>query len=292
MLVLIGAIGLMVSAPYWLSVIRIHGADLFITPFLAQHQSDISPGQIEQIFNFQPAGTSLSFIWNWLILAGLFWAVFNRNFLIVGIFFVFWWIPREGIWLVSIPAAILSGSGFVFVLLPFFMKIFKTSPETRPPLAPGVLGLILVILILANAFFSINTSISDPEWHINRDQIEALSHLRENIPKGGRVVILGNVGLAEWAPAILQREVLNLEYGLEWQPDELYKVRAINAAIEKNDDEGMIHALGEYCEDSQIYLITIKDENPEALGNSMVHNNSLRLIDSTPALDLYILHMD
>ena len=70
-LMILGLIGIIISAPYWLSVLHNHGSDFFITPFLGQHQSSVSPGQIQNFISFQPAGTSLSFIWNWLIIAGL-----------------------------------------------------------------------------------------------------------------------------------------------------------------------------------------------------------------------------
>jgi hypothetical protein len=147
MLLLVGITGMLVSAPFWLIVMRNHGVDFFIIPFLGQHQSDISPLQIEQILSFQPAGAYLGFIWNWLIFAGLIWAVLKRHFLVVVIFVIFWLIPREGVWLVAVPAAILAGMGLVYVLWPLFEKAFQISSGSRPPLAPGILAVILVILV-------------------------------------------------------------------------------------------------------------------------------------------------
>ena len=72
-----------------------------------------------------------------------------------------------------------------------------------------------------------NVSISDPDWYINQNQIAALKIFQDNIPRNAEVVIIGNIALAEWGPPILQREVLNIEYGLEWQPEELKKINEI-----------------------------------------------------------------
>ena len=46
MLLVLGTIGLLISAPYWLSVMQNHGVNFFIIPFLGQHQASTAPGQI------------------------------------------------------------------------------------------------------------------------------------------------------------------------------------------------------------------------------------------------------
>ena len=160
----------------------------------------------------------------------------------------------------------------------------------RPPLAPGILIVILVILIIANALFTVGVFIAESEWYISRNQIASLTELQTEIPENGRVVIVGNIALAEWAPAILQREVLNIEYGLEWQPDELEKVKAINEAIEENDFAAMIMAIEVYTDDQQVYLIASKDDR-STLQDSMPQNAALLLVLSTAELDLNILEI-
>jgi hypothetical protein len=291
MLLLVGITGMLVSAPFWLIVMRNHGVDFFIIPFLGQHQSDISPLQIEQILSFQPAGAYLGFIWNWLIFAGLIWAVLKRHFLVVVIFVIFWLIPREGVWLVAVPAAILAGMGLVYVLWPLFEKAFQISSGSRPPLAPGILAVILVILVFANALFSMGAFIAEPEWRISREQISSIVNFQEEIPESGRLIVLGNIALAEWAPAILQREVLNIEYGLEWQPDELEKVKAINEAIQENNFEAMLEAVDHYTGDQQFYLITTLDDFSE-IQDSIPENVITVQILSNPELELHFIKIE
>ena len=288
MLLVLGTIGLLFSAPYWFSVMQNHGVNFFITPFLEQHQASTAPEQIEQIISFQPAGKYLSFMWNGLILAGLIWSILKRHFMIVLIFILFWLIPREGLWLVAIPGAILASMGFVYVLLPLFSKAFQVTDDHRPPLAPGILGIILVILVFANAIFAINVIISEPEWKISRDQIDALTEFQEIIPKNSGVIILGNLAMAEWAPVILQREVLNIEFGLEWQPDELEKAKAINATLADDDFENLIAAVAASTVDHDIYLISSSNENVR-FQNILKKSNRIIHVATTPDAELFIL---
>jgi hypothetical protein len=292
MLIILGTIGLLNSAPYWLSVTQNFGAGFIIKPFLEQHQISTSLGQFEQIISFQPAGEYLSFIWNGLILAGLIWTILQRQFTIVTVFVVFWLIPREGIWLVSIPGAILAGCGIVYVLQPLFSKASQINNSDRLPLAPGILGVIFFILVIGNSIFAINVMISDPEWMINRDQIDALSDFQEVIPINGKVIILGNLATAEWAPVFLEREVLNIEFGLEWQPDELGKAHAINTALEDDNFEDLIMAIKDYTNDHEAYLIssTTTTEHDQ-YENILQKNHNIIHLATTPGADLYVLEI-
>ena len=174
----------------------------------------------------------------------------------------------------------MAGIGLYFLGGPPFLKAFQTSSNTRPPLAPGILGLILVILVFANAFFSITASITEPDWYISRNQIDTLGKFRDQIPNNASVIIIGNTALAEWAPVILEREVLNIEFGLEWQPDELKMIQAINASIEKDDFEGMIYALETYTGEHQVYLVSTLNDL-DRFQESLPQNLTLHLIAST-----------
>jgi hypothetical protein len=290
-LILVGIIGLAISAPYWLSVMRNHGSDFFITPFLGQHRSsESSYQQITSILSFQPSGVYLGFIWNWIILAGLFWAALNRQFLVLVNFWIFWLIPREGPWLVAIPGAILAGMGIVNILIPLLKDAFQKVTKDQPLLAPGVLITLLVLGIFANTLITIHAFIASAEWYLDRSQISSLERFHNEIPREARVIVVGNIGLAEWAPALLQREVLNIEYGLEWQPDELWKVRAINSALEEENWGLVIPEIKEYSQDKQIYLVATP-EGFHALQNTLPAGYRLSPIESTENLLLYLLEI-
>ena len=290
MLGFIGVIALLTSSPFWLTVMQNHGNDFFITPFIAQHQGILPTIQIEHIISFQPAGELLSFPWNWLILAGLIWAVLKNYRLIVLLFLVFWLIPREGLWLVSIPGAILAGIGVIYICKPLFEKFLHNPKNALPPIGFGILAILFFITVFANILFTFNNLVSDEsEWYVSRDQVRALRNFKDSIPAEGRVIIISNTGVAEWAPAILQREVLNIEYGLEWQPDELELVEAINNNLKDRDFNGMTAATKIYSDDPLVYIIAAPEDLDQMIKET---EQNISEIDSSPPLNLYILYIN
>ena len=269
LLVLTGLTGLLVSAPYWLMVIRNHEFGVFMTTFLTQQDSASLLNQIRYFVTFKPADmiTFVSdegiygFLFDWLIFAGLIWAVLNKQGFQVAIFLSVWLIPREGSWLVAIPAAWLAALGIVHLVWPLLQNAFSTSgANTRPPLAPGLLALILVLLIVAGSVNSLNDLKNQAELQISTAAVETLRHERQNIPTGEHVIVAGNGALREWAPALLEREVLNCEFGLEWQPAELQQVYLINDAIDANDLVTAMIVVRAYSGDSRLWLIGDPDQ--------------------------------
>lgn len=263
-LLLTGLTGLLVSAPYWLTIIRRHEFGGFTTTFLTQQDASSLLNQIRYLVTFKPADmiTFVSdegiygFLFDWLVFAGMTWAVLNKQAFQVMIFFAVWLIPREGSWLVAIPAAWLAALGIVHLVWPLLQKAFSASgSNNRPPLAPGLLALILVLLIVAGAANTLHDLQNQPELQISAAATETLRQDRQLIPANAHVLIAGNVALREWAPALLEREVLNCEFGLEWQPDELKQVYLINDAIDANDLATAMAVLQGYSGDSRIWLI-------------------------------------
>ncbi len=268
-LLLTGLTGLLVSSPYWLTIIRHHEFGGFTTTFLTQQDASSLLNQIRYTITFKPADmiTFVSdegiygFLFDWLVFAGLIWAVLNKQVFQVVIFFAVWLIPREGCWLVAIPAAWLAASGIVHLVWPLLQKAFSTRGAiNRPPLAPGLLALILVLLIVAGAMNTLHDLQNQPELQISAAATETLRQEQQRIPADTHVLIAGNGALREWAPALLEREVLNCEFGLEWQPDELKQVYLINEALDTNDLATAMAVVQGYSGDSRLWLIGDPDQ--------------------------------
>ncbi|HEY5270650.1 MAG TPA: hypothetical protein VII97_09960 [Anaerolineales bacterium] len=268
-LLLTGLTGLLVSAPYWLTIIRHHEFGGFTTAFLTQQDATALLNQIRYMVTFKPADmiTFVSdegiygFLFDWLVFAGLIWAVLNKQAFQVVIFFAVWLIPREGSWLVAIPAAWLAASGIVHLVWPLLQKAFSANgANNRPPLAPGLLALILVLLIVAGAVNTLHDLQNQPELKISAPATETLRQDRQMIPTDAHVLIAGNGALREWAPALLEREVLNCEFGLEWQPDELKLVYLINDALDANDLATAMAVVRGYSGDTRLWLIGDPDQ--------------------------------
>lgn len=263
-LVLTGLTGILISAPYWITIFQRHELGGFTSAFISQQDASALLNQVRYLITFKPADmiTFVSdegvygFLFDWLIFAGLIWAILNKQVFQVIIFLAVWLIPREGSWLVAIPAAWLAALGIVYLVFPIIQKAFSAmGVNKRPPLAPGLLTIILVLLMIGNAVFSLTDLKNQSELQISPEVIENAEQARQVIPAGAHILIAGNGALREWAPALLEREVLNCEFGLEWQPDELKKVNLINDALADNDLAGAIQVARDYSGDTNFWLV-------------------------------------
>ena len=196
------------------------------------------------------------FLFDWLVFAGVIWSVLNKQTFQVLILFTFWLVPREGTWMVSIPAAGLAATGFIQLVWPLFQKAFKPeNAKARPPLAPGLLALTLVLLMVAGAVNALQYLQNQTALNISAAAIESLRQEQALIPPDAHVLVAGNLALIEWSPSLLEREVLNCEFGLEWQPDELRQALLIDKALDDNDIAGAMAVDRGYSGDTSVWLV-------------------------------------
>lgn len=264
LLLLTGLTGLVVSAPYWLTIILHHDLGIFMNAFLSQHADGAIINQIRYMITFKPADMILfvsdegtyGFLFDWLILAGLIWAMLNNRFYYVVIFFTLWLVPRLGSWLVAIPGALLAGFGIVYLVWPLFQNAFSSHKvNERPPLAPGVLLLILAMVLIASPLLAVHDMLNRVELKFTPVEAVTLYQEQAAIPENAHVLIAGNGALREWAPALLEREVLNCQFGLEWKPADLKIVYLINDALDGNDLAKAMTIIHAYTGDTIVWLV-------------------------------------
>jgi len=296
-MLLTGLTGLLVSAPFWQTIIRHNEFSGFTTTFLAQQDASAFYNQIRYIITFKPADMLTfvgdegiyGFLFDWLVFAGLIWAVLHKHAFQAALFIGVWLIPREGSWLVAIPASWLAASGIVHLVWPLIQKPFLTrSANKRPPLAPGLLALILVLLSMGSAINALYDLQNQPELFISAAMVETLRLEQQIIPANAHVLIAGNGALREWAPALLEREVLNCEFGLEWQPDELKQVYLINDAINANNLPAAMAVIQGYSGDSRLWLIGDPDQVAKLVKGSD-QTLEISVQDQTPELVFAII---
>lgn len=298
-LLLTGLIGLLVSAPYWLTIVLRHEFGGFTAAFLSQQDAPALFNQIRYMVTFKPADMLTfvgnegiyGFLFDWLVFAGLIWAVLNKQVFQVFLLFAVWLIPREGSWLVAIPAAWLAALGIIHLGWPLFQKAFSfAGVKDRPPLAPGLLGMVLVLLAVGGAMNAVRDLQNQSGLKISVSAIDTLQQDRQMIPTGEHVLVAGNAALREWAPALLERDVLNCEFGLEWQPDELKQVYLINGALDANDLSAAMEVVLSYSGDTRLWLIG----NPEkfaALAADADPSLDISIQDRTPDLVFAVIQM-
>jgi hypothetical protein len=263
-LILVGIIGLLVSSPYWITILIRQDVEPFIKAFLSEQDGSAFINQIRYMITFKPADMITfigdegvyGFLFDWLIFAGLIWAFLNKQLFQILMFFSLWIIPREGCWLVVLPAALLAGWGTVNIVLPLLNKAFiKLVKPGRLPLAPGVLALLLVLIAVMGSVNAVQALQGQSEMNVSPEFIADLHSMKNSLPEDGHVLVVGNTALREWAPALLERQVINCEFGLEWEPDELEIVRLVNASLQTGKLLAALEIIKEKIEIEDLYIV-------------------------------------
>ena len=228
-LALAAAVLLAASAPYWLAVARVHGAGLFITAFMGQGGGDegLLRGFVDRALQFPVAQSPYGALWNALILAGVVWSVARGRWRLPVWLAAMLFVPREWDWLVGVPAALLAAEGVV-----------AAAGWLQPRLANRRVGTVLALALLLYAALNVlvvarlYAATQDPRR--SRDTLAAAEWARANLPATARFVVVDD-SVREWFPHAVQREVVNVSQGSEWQPAENAVIRAFNRDLEACD---------------------------------------------------------
>jgi hypothetical protein len=256
-LALIGVVGMAVSVPYWLTVMSNHGRGIFFTSVAGQLQGENDPflfRALKDLISLNISGGGYPFLWNVLFFAGLFWAIFNRRWLLTALFFALFLIPGEGEWIIPILAAVLAGSALSEWLVPYFGQLLQ--PYAQRKLLAGTMLIVLCVGLLYASYDALREMIYDNQARITADQISDLEQARQVIPPNANVVVFGTDAVLEWSPTLLQRDVLNVKYGLEWQPSKLARVQALYKALKESTGwSEMLQVLKTFGFDGDVYLV-------------------------------------
>jgi len=261
----VGVVGLALSSPYWLTVLSAHGIDLFLTPFAAQHGS-LTKRIAELVFG----AATLRIVWN----AAVIWRVFlyyglleawlRKQFGLIFWVVLLYLIPRE-IWVMSVPAAVCIGFGVECLLeriqeAPFLQR--TSNPKALRAVIVVSLFLVAVVLSYSHTTTALSELINSEEQDISTVKIDELKQMQAFITTDAPVCVAGNWGLIEWSPALLQREVLNNHYGLEWQPAAGQTARAFTDLLMSSppDAEAILtYAQARYGVTNELYIIASRD---------------------------------
>jgi hypothetical protein len=278
---MIGATGMLVSAPYWLTVMLNHGRGFFILPVLAQFhtggKSPYLPSLLNELANFNVTYGNGAFFWEIVIFLGLLWLLVNRKPAIPVAFGVLLIIPRESVWMIAIPAALLFAYGFGDVLLPLFRPVLDMSSRLKKCCVIGVTALAMLGLA-SQSFALVDALIADQQWKLTRLQFEGVKNAAALIPPKANVLVLGNDALLEWAPHLLQREVINTKFGLEWQPGKLEKINILNGTLQTAATwDDVLKAVAKMNGQSRIYVLSTQKRLLTALNKDSTVPFTLKL---------------
>ncbi len=232
----IALIGLLVSAPYWLTVIGHHGLGIFSGALF--HQFDTGQklsffqGALDRVLALDfSSPRNNSFLWSALTFLGMLSCLTGPAFYLPVLFMLFSLLPREGIWLSAMLAALLAGRGLFLLIEDLYSKMKELSAARRSWIGP-LLAAVFLVAAVYGAVHAVVSLVNDRQWALEPAQVAALEKYAGLIPPDADVIVVGNDALLEWAPRLLQREVVNTPYGLEWQPNELTRVDRFNRELE------------------------------------------------------------
>jgi hypothetical protein len=292
-LLCIGLTGFALSAPYWLPVILNHGLQIFLTPTGMQYELSEPVTFLRRFqanwFTYSAIQLDGVFFWTIAILLGAGWLVWRRRYFLPLAFLALFSIPRENAWVTVFPAALLIAYGVADVLVPTVKSLSVFTLPIRTKAMWGALGLIVISMIL-QAFELINLQVRNENWKLASAQIETLRQARRIIPAAAPVIVLGNGGLREWSPYLLQREVLNTEFGLEWQPDEYHRIISTNQELDKAANwQEVADAVRSLTGQKQVYVVVDPGQLPE--GFEMTEAGPFFGKIKTPQLQIGILEI-
>jgi hypothetical protein len=242
-LMIAGLIAAGLSGPYWATVIRNHGALFLVEGVRGQHGGfgeDIWHALLN--FGIWQVG-QVPFIWHVSIIWASLRALLQRNFALLGWFMVLSVIPREGVWMAAIPAAVLAGVG-CSQLVDLLRTNLPGAPTGGPPRAVLAAGLLLLgTNMIVPPMISISRMVQEDksaQVGDGKDRFRprssvsayrAIQAAAEHTSAEGRFVVLANGNLKEWFPHLAHRTVLNTIYGSEWDPDEATMIRSLQRQV-------------------------------------------------------------
>ena len=288
---IVAVTGMIVAMPYWAAVMSYHGRGLFLYPILAQYdgvqEQSFFQVFVQTLMNFSVVQDGSAFFWSLAIFLGWLWQISRGQFVLPITFLALLGVPREGIWLTALPASMLFAHGFVDVLLG---SMRPASETTKGAKSSAFVSLVVLIgFVMAFQSFAVSEAlIADQQWKITPEQIEMVEGSRSLIPEDAKVLVIGNDALLEWSPYLLQHEVINTKFGLEWKPGLSQSVALLNRRISDAQTwDEVLQAVIKFNGSQRVYVLSSEKKLLTKLNlNSSVPFN---LKIETPAIQLGIL---
>ena len=237
-LFLAGGVTVLLTSPWWLTVIGRYG----LLPFVAASDNAITPlSSFLAALLLQFPNQPLLEIWSVLGLVGLLLCLKDRK----------WVLP---LW--TLAVALLQGRGWpAFIEVPFALIVgialarilslvgASAKQENTPESLQGwyeildgigaKVGLIYIVGISLLAAF-----IAAPKTSLSQSQVDAMTWVSTHTPAASKFVVMtgvpdsGSDPVIEWFPAFAQRVSVVTPQGYEWEPHEFARRQASDASLQ------------------------------------------------------------
>jgi hypothetical protein len=292
-----GCVAILISSPYWVTVMRNHGIQLFSSVFMAQ-SSGISASFtriLETLLQFQ---ARISFFNFFPVAFVIFWGILQlllRQKLspLATAFICYLGFPREG-WTIGIFVAIGFGVGISALL--------KMGATLRRNV--NFFALFLIILVSINVIVDVYFSVyvryqakEEPEYWPSL--LQATEWVQSAVDSDKKIVIATDLPiLLEWFPYLTSRTVLNMGFGTEWVPQRQQQIAEFNKTLSQNGFGDLQETVYSYFGYREFLFVLIKPADqyeqsdlasinvglhplPGNLGNPVYRNEKVLIYDCT-----------
>lgn len=287
LIVALGAVVLLMTSPWWITVLIRHGVDPFRAASKTSEWEPLTSERIVSLLKIFDDGLGLPL--SGLAVIGWLLSVARKDwFLPVWFITIFLTTPRHGPTPAAMPLAILASVGLTKFIMPiliqsaaFTKKKFNAVQVIWSKLSSNnaffqlltkhvVSGIIAVIFLLIMT--NINYTKQTPLVALTKSERSAMAWLKDNTPSEAEFIVLTTSSswqddrVAEWFPVLSDRKSLTTAQGLEWVPGDVFgsKVESINE-LKRNQASGN-NGLAKYVEshyDSFQYIaVFIPQINP------------------------------
>lgn len=220
---LIAAGAVLLTSPWWLSLLARHGTDPFISVFhTGMYGSPILTALAADFFS----RNSIIPILTVLRMAGLVWALWKRQYFLTAWMLLPYFVePRSASAVSCYPFSMLAALGLADVF-PALARLLQRKPAgtSTPPAFTEIKWMnlsvltILFYLFIESAFFAFPLV----NMTLRPRAAEIMAWIRDNTPQDSRfLIITGDPGamedpMQEWFPALAERRSQTTLQGLEW----------------------------------------------------------------------------
>lgn len=246
LVVALGAVVLLMTSPWWITVLIRHGID----PFLAASKtSEWEPSRFEnaesifKIFDDELGGIPVSL----LAIIGWIVSVVRKDwFLPVWLIAIFMTTPRHGLTAATMPLSILAAIGLAHFIMPMLirsvlfirnrfkrksshLKSSRNSPLIQRFLTNQVVISCFIVVIYILLMTNVNYAKATPLIALTSSERNAMTWIKNNTPSDAEFIVLSRSfswqddRVAEWFPVLSDRESLTTAQGLEWVPGDVFR---------------------------------------------------------------------
>lgn len=310
LIVALGAVVLLITSPWWITILIRHGLDPFRAASKTSEWEPLTSESIVSLLKIFDDGLGLPL--SGLAVIGWLLSVARKDwFLPVWFIAIFLTTPRHGPTPAAMPLAILASVGLAQFLMPILIqaaaftknqfnavqviwsKLSSNNTFVQRLLTNHVLVSCVIAVIFLLLMTKINYTKQTPLVALTRSERSAMEWLKDNTPSEGEFIVLTTSSswqddrVAEWFPVLSDRKSLTTAQGLEWVPGDVFrsKVESINE-LKRNQasgDNGLAKYVESHYDSFQYVAIFIPQTNPNygnflESGYRVVYDNNSVLV--------------